>query len=136
MPTISRFEELPVWQTARRLARFIFKITNRGKFSKDFALRDQIRRASISVMSNIAEGFEHETQAQFITYLGRAKGSAGEIRCQLYISQDLEYISNEEFRELNQLSVECSKQLYGFIKYLRSLPNSRRSEYSKIPHTD
>jgi four helix bundle protein len=136
MSTISRFEELPVWQTARKLARMIFNITNRGKFSKDYALRDQIRRASISVMSNIAEGFEHETQAQFITYLGRAKGSAGEIRCQLYISLDLEYISKEEFKEINQLSLECSKQLYGFIKYLRSLPNTRRSEYSKESQTE
>ncbi len=130
MVTIGRFEELPVWKTARDLTRMVYKITYTGNFSKDFGLRDQIRRASISVMSNIAEGFEHETQAQFISYLGRAKASAGEIRCQLYIAMDLKYITENQFQELVNKSEECSRQLFGFIKYLGSLPNTRRSKYS------
>lgn len=96
-------------------------------------MRDQIRRASISVMSNIAEGFEHETQAQFITYLGRAKASAGEIRCQLYIAKDLEYINQDDYTKLTDLAGGCSKQLFGFIKYLRSLPNSRRTDFTGEP---
>ena len=77
-------------------------------------------------MSNIAEGFEHETQAQFISYLGRAKASAGEIRCQLHITYDLNYISKIQFQEAVLLAEECSKQIYGYIRYLRGLPNTRR----------
>ena len=126
MPTIDRFEELPVWNSARRLSNMVYEITNCAEFARDFGLRDQIRRASISVMSNIAEGFEHETQAQFISYLGRAKASAGEIRCQLYIASDQNYITKKQFQEAALLAEECSKQIYGFIKYLRSLPKSRR----------
>jgi len=130
MATIKRFEDLSVWKTSRELAKMVYRITNSGDFSRDFSIRDQIRRASISVMSNIAEGFEHESQAQFISYLGRAKASAGEIRCQLYIAFDLKYITIKEFSDLSQKSEDCSRQLFGFIKYLRSIPNSRRAEYS------
>lgn len=126
MSTFSNFEDLPVWKLARKLTILVYGITNSPEFGRDYGLRDQIRRASISLMSNIAEGFEHETQAQFISYLGRAKASAGEIRCQLYIALDLNYISQFQFREAAQLARECSKQIYGFTKYLRSLPNTRR----------
>ncbi|MEW6028330.1 MAG: four helix bundle protein [Chloroflexota bacterium] len=79
-PTIKRFEEIEAWQTARELARRVYSLTDEGKFSRDFGLKDQIRRASVSVMSNIAEGFESQTQSQFIRYLGVAKASAGEVR--------------------------------------------------------
>ena len=130
MVTIGRFEELPVWKIARDLTRMVYKITYTGNFSKDFGLRDQIRRASISVMSNIAEGFEHETQAQFISYLGRAKASAGEIRCQLYIAMDIKYITENQCHDLVNKAEECSRQLFGFINYLGSLPNTRRSKYT------
>jgi four helix bundle protein len=75
-----RFEDLRVWQTARELTNRIYAVTNRDPFSDDWALRDQIRRAAISVVSNIAEGFESRTREQFIDFLGRAKASAGEIR--------------------------------------------------------
>jgi four helix bundle protein len=129
MPKFIRFEDLPVWKSARGLTQGVYRITNQGSFSRDFGLRDQIRRASISVMSNIAEGFEHETQAQFSSYLGRAKASAGEIRCQLYIAYDLGYISSDQFQNLMKESKECSRQLFGLIKYLRSLPAGRRLKY-------
>ena len=83
MGAITRFEEIEAWQTARQLTNLIYEITDSGPFAKDFGLKDQIRRAAVSVMSNIAEGFESHTQALFIDFLGRAKGSAGEVRAQL-----------------------------------------------------
>lgn len=130
MSIYGRFEELPVWISARELVKSIYQITEICGFSSDFGLKDQIRRASISLLSNIAEGFEHESQAQFISYLGRAKASAGEIRCQLYIAFDLKYISKEQFQKSRKDTEECSKQLFGFIKYLRSLPNKKRTPFS------
>ena len=126
MPTFTRFENLPVWKLARELVLLVYEISAKPKFERDFGLKNQIRRASISLMSNIAEGFEHETQALFISYLGRSKASAGEIRSQLYIALDLNYISHAQFQEAIQLTKNCSQQLYGLIKYLRTLPNSRR----------
>jgi four helix bundle protein len=133
MGAINRFEDLPVWIIARNLTQQVYRLTTKGTFSKDFGLRDQIRRASISVMSNIAEGFEHESQAQFISYLGRAKASAGEIRCQLYIARDLDYLNKEEHKQLSVLAEDCSKQLFGFIQYLRTLPNSHRTGFTGEP---
>lgn len=100
MSTLQRFEDLQVWITARELTQNIYMLSIIGGFSRDFALRDQIRRASVSVISNIAEGFESEAQALFITYLGRAKASAGEIRSQLYFALDLDYISREQFQSV------------------------------------
>ena len=78
MGTIKRFEEIEAWQTARELTRLIYALSNEGTFSRDFGLRDQMRRAAVSIMSNIAEGFESRTQALFIEFLGRAKGSSGD----------------------------------------------------------
>ncbi len=126
MTSIKKFEDIDAWKLARNLTNRIYEISNRGDFSRDFALRDQIRRAVISIMSNIAEGFESQTQALFITYLGRAKASAGEVRSQLYIALDLDYISKEQYRPAIQMAEECSRQLFGFIKYLKTQPNTRR----------
>ena len=89
MATASTFEELEIFQTARTLTRSIYTISNCGAFSKDYGLRDQMRRAAVSIMSNIAEGFESRTNAQFIEFLGRAKGSAGEVRAQCYVALDI-----------------------------------------------
>jgi len=93
MPTITRFEDIEAWQAARELTKLIYVFTDELKFARDFGLKDQIRRASVSIMSNIAEGFESQTQAQFIRYIGIAKASAGEVRSQLYISRDLNYVT-------------------------------------------
>jgi len=90
MPTITRFEEIEAWITSRELTRMVYVLTDQGQFARDFGLRNQIQRAAVSVMSNIAEGFESRTQAQFLEYLGRSKASAGEVRCQLYVALDLE----------------------------------------------
>lgn len=126
MPTISRFEEIEAWKTARQLTNLIYEFTEQEKFARDFGLRDQIRRAAVSVMSNIAEGFESATQAQFIRYLGIAKASAGEVRSQLYVALDQSYVSKEQFDEAFDLADKALCQLVRFIAYLESHPQSRR----------
>ena len=124
MATIERFEELDCWQTGRLLTRRIYKVSSGGRFSKDFALRDQMRRAAISVMSNIAEGFESRTRPLFIELLGRAKGSAGEVRSQLYAALDAGYLNKEEFNEIRDLAEKASSQISRLTAYLRSAPIS------------
>lgn len=126
MTTAKRFEELEVWQRSKELTNLIYKCSSDGAFARDFGLRDQMRRAAVSIMSNIAEGFESQTQSMFIQYLGRAKGSAGEVRAQLYIAKDQGYISGDDFDSLFSIAEICSKQLAKFIQYLESQPNSRR----------
>jgi four helix bundle protein len=126
MPTISSFEEIEVWKTARQLTNLIYNFTTQEKFSRDFGLRDQIRRATVSVMSNIAEGFESQTQPQFIRYLGVAKASAGEVRSQLYVTLDQSYISKEQFDKAFDIADKALRQLVRFIAYLESHPKSRR----------
>src|SRR5688572_30296581 len=97
MATVKTFEGLEVWQHARKLVKEIYGVSNRGPFSKDFGLRDQLRRASISILSNIAEGFERSGNKEFAHFLFMAKGSAGELRAQLYVALDLAYISANDF---------------------------------------
>ena len=126
MTTAKRFEDLEVWQRAKDLTNLIYKHSTDGTFSRDFGLRDQMRRAAISIMSNIAEGFESQTQAMFIKYLAYAKGSAGELRAQLYIARDQGYITEEDFNTMFSTAEICSRQLSRFIQYLESQPNARR----------
>jgi four helix bundle protein len=126
MPTITRFEEIEAWQTVRELTKLIYVFTEEGKFARDFGLKDQIRRAAVSVTSNISEGFESQTQAQFIRYLGMAKASAGEVRSQLYVSRDLEYITEEQFVSAFSVAEKASRQTARFISYLEAHPQSQR----------
>jgi len=126
MTTAKRFEDLEVWQKAKELTNLIYRVSLSGTFSRDFGLRDQMRRAAVSIMSNIAEGFESQTQLMFIQYLGRAKGSAGELRAQLYIAFEQNYLTQDEFNSALSLAEVCSKQLARFIQYLESQPNTRR----------
>lgn len=126
MPTITRFEDIEAWKTARELTRRVYALTEQGQFAKDFGLKNQIQRASVSVMSNIAEGFESRTQAQFLEYLGRSKASAGEVRCQLYIALDLKYLSEEQFKLTFDLADKSSRQIARFMSYLETHPQSRQ----------
>ena len=126
MPTITRFEDIEAWKTARELTRMVYALTEQGQFSKDFGLKNQIQRASVSVMSNVAEGFESRTQTQFIDYLGRAKASAGEVRCQLYIALDLKYMTQEQFDQVFDLADKSSRQISRFMDYLETHPQSRQ----------
>ncbi|MGA8854441.1 MAG: four helix bundle protein [Christiangramia sp.] len=120
MSKFNSFEEIKAWQKARELNSEIYEISNNGLFKADFDLKSQIRRSSISITSNIAEGFERETTKEFIRFLYVAKGSAGEFRSQLYLAQDLKYIDGEKFERLNIKVNEISKMISGLIKYLNS----------------
>ncbi|MCC7116950.1 MAG: four helix bundle protein [Anaerolineales bacterium] len=126
MAGITRFEEIESWKTARDLTNKVYVFSNQDGFNRDFGLRDQIRRACISIMSNIAEGFESRTDAQFINFLGMARASAGEVRSQLYIALDQKYISQEQFDNAFQLAQTCSRQIANFIKYLEANPRPKR----------
>ena len=110
---IERFEDLIAWQKARELTKQIYDITRTNPFSKDFGLKDQIRRASVSVMSNIAEGFDRGGRAEFHRFLVIAKGSCAEVRSQLYIASDIGYIDQKYFDELYSLVSEISRIIGG-----------------------
>jgi len=110
---IEKFEDLVAWQKARELTRNIYSITNQGEFSRDFGLRDQIRRASVSIMSNIAEGFERGGRSEFHQFLVIAKGSCAELRSQLYVALDVDYINKDVFKDLYSLSMETSRIIGG-----------------------
>lgn len=120
MAKFNSFEEIIAWQKARALNSDLYLVTSQGEFCKDYGLRDQIRRASISISSNIAEGFERETTKEFIRFLYIAKASSGEFRSQLYLAADLKYITNDEFERLNLKVSGISKLIGGLIKYLKS----------------
>ncbi len=130
MSTIERFEDIEAWKVARALTHQIYQLSERGGFARDYGLRDQMRRAAVSVMSNIAEGFESRSQAMFADYLGRAKGSAGELRAQLYVALDAGYLSQEEFSRLKSETEHCSRLISRFISYLDTQPNTRRTRES------
>jgi len=119
---IERFEDIEAWQKARELTRQIYDASNDGPFARDFGLRDQIRRASVSIMSNIAEGFERGTNKEFIQFLYIAKGSSGEVRSQLYVAFDLGYIDKNTFETIRSELLSISRQISGFIQYLQSSP--------------
>ncbi len=119
MATITRFEDIEAWQTARELTRQVYALTNAGAFARDFGLRDQMRRAAVSVLSNIAEGYESRTRALFIDYLGRAKGSAGEVRAQAYVALDAGYLDEPQFAQLLDLADKNSRQISRFMQYLQ-----------------
>lgn len=119
MATIKRFEEIEAWQTARELTRRVYAFTNEGLIARDFGLRDQMRRASVSILSNIAEGFESRTRSLFVEFLGRAKGSAGELRAQAYVALDAGYFNQPQFDEVFNLTDKCSRQISNFMSYLK-----------------
>ena len=115
----NRFEDLLVWQKARELTRLIYELTKVKSFSRDFALRDQIRAAAVSVMSNIAEGYERDSDAEFGHFLSIAKGSCGEIRSQLYVAVDQAYVGDAEFAEVSGRAIEVSRMLKGLTRTVR-----------------
>lgn len=125
MAGITRFEEIEGWKSARRLTNLVYELSNQTGFSRDFGLRDQIRRAAVSVMSNIAEGFESRTDVQFINFLGMAKASAGEVRAQLYVSFDQQYITEKQFKEAYTLAETGARQIAKFMMYLEANPRKR-----------
>jgi four helix bundle protein len=120
MANFDCFEEIDAWKKARVLCKLTNDIILSTELLKDFALRDQINRSSGSVMDNIAEGFERGGNKEFIQFLTISKASNGEFRSQLYRTLDRNYINEEKFQELYQLSVEIGKMIGGLIKYLKN----------------
>ena len=116
---IERFEDIEAWQAARQLTRAVYSVAGRGRFARDWGLRDQVQRAATSVMANAAEGFDSQTNQAFIQFLGYALRSATELQSHLYVALDQNYISQDEFDELYQQAVKVKSLLHGFIRYLR-----------------
>jgi four helix bundle protein len=119
MGKIEKFEDINAWKKARELTKEIYLLTNNGDFSKDYALKDQVKRCSVSVSSNIAEGFERQSDKEFARFLYIAKGSCGELRSQIYIALDVNYINKEQAQGIQNKAEEISKMIAGLIKYLK-----------------
>jgi four helix bundle protein len=119
MASIRTFVDLDAWKTARELTKLVYLATRGAAFAKDFGLRDQIRRASISIMANIAEGFGRSGSGEFIQFLAIAKGSACEVSSHVYIALDQGYISQAEFERLNELAERTVNLIGGLMKYLQ-----------------
>jgi four helix bundle protein len=120
MSKIERFEDIEAWQLSRAITNRIYELTKTGEVARDFALVNQIRRASLSVLSNIAEGFERNGDKEFVQFLTVAKGSCGEVRAQLYIAYDQGYIQTNDFHQLSGQLVEVSRMISGLIRYLQA----------------
>src|SRR2546423_2048057 len=118
MNKIERFEDIVAWQKARILTREIYAATKIGQFAKDFGLKGQIQRASVSSMANIAEGFERGGDNEFIQFLSTAKGSSGEVKSHLYVALDQNYVSAPAFDQLYGKADEVSRLIGGFMTYL------------------
>jgi four helix bundle protein len=116
---IERFEDIDAWKAARKLMQKVYAVSTRGSFAKDYRLRNQIQGSAISVMSNIAKGFDAGGDAEFIRFLGYARRSASELQSQLYIALDQSYIDQKQFSGIYRQAVETKRLIGGFIRYLR-----------------
>lgn len=128
MAKVEKFEDLIGWRKARELTDLIYKISNDGEFARDWGLRDQIRRASVSVMSNVAEGFERAGRAEFRQFLIVAKGSCAEVKAQLYVALDAGYLNKEQFETIYAVAEETGRILNG----LRAAVERQRNEEEDI----
>jgi four helix bundle protein len=119
MGRIERFEDIVAWQKARELTREIYDCSKAGAFARDFGLKDQIQRASVSAVANIAEGFERGGDKEFIQFLSNSKGSSGEVKSHLYVALDQHYVTDDRFKSLYQHADEVSRLVAGFMGYLQ-----------------
>jgi len=119
MSTFRRFEDIEAWQKARELTKVVYQLSGRGHFAKDFGLRDQIRRASVSIMANIAEGFERDGTGEFIQFLAIAKGSAAEVLSHAYVAFDQGLIHQSDLDWLNEKTSEVRRMMAALMTYLR-----------------
>ena len=125
---ILKFEDLEIWKLSLKITKAIYDLTSEGKFSKDFGLRDQIRRAMISVSSNIVEGFEKRNNNEFIRFLRIAKGSTGEVRNQLYISLMVGYTTKVEFQKVDEELLKLAGKTGSLINYLEKQKLTRNTK--------
>ena len=124
MTTVSRFEDLVAWQKARELRGVVYSVTRDGAFARDFELSGQMQRAAVSIMSNIAEGFERNRPAEFHQFLSTAKASCAEVRSQLYVAMDAGYIDQQSFEHIRA----CAEEVARIVGGLRSAVERRRNE--------
>lgn len=120
MARIERFEDMKAWQAAQELVKQVYLVTKLGEFERDFGLKDQLRRSAVSVVSNIAEGFERGGDKEFVRFLYIAKGSCGEVRAQLYVAHDVGYLGEQESRQLIDQCQHISRMISGLITYLQN----------------
>jgi four helix bundle protein len=120
MATFSRLEDIQAWQKARQVTRMIYQATANGGFAKDYGLRDQIQRASVSIMANIAEGFGRHSDKEFANFLNIAHGSAAEVQSHLYVALDLGYVDQTLFDKLYALLEEISRMTLALAQRLRA----------------
>ena len=116
---IRHFEDIEAWQLSRELVKEVYRVSREGAFAKDFGLQDQIRRAAVSIMSNIAEGFERGGNKEFVNFLSISKGSCGEVRSQLYVAFDQGYVDKAQFESMVHMCTRVSVMLQAFITSLR-----------------
>ena len=126
MAKIERFEDLDLWKEAIVIGVEIYKLTSVGKLEKDYSSKDQLRRAAISISNNIAEGFEYNNNKSFIKFLGYSKGSAGELRSNLFVLKEAQAISNDDYKSLETKLLSISKNIGGFIKYLKDFEKKKK----------
>ena len=120
MPTVKSFEDLAVWKDARKFTNKIYNLTNKFPKEELYGLTSQIRRATVSIMSNIAEGFDRRSDKELSNFLSIARASSSEVQNDLYIALDLNYISQVEFNQLYQEAKKIAKQINGLMNYLKS----------------
>ncbi len=119
MATFTHFEEIDAWQKAHDLANAVYDCSDAGSFARDFSLRDQVRRAAVSVMANIAEGFERGGNAEFVQFLATARGSAAEVESHFYLAVRREYVTREQFEQVKSMAMLTRRLIAGLITYLR-----------------
>ena len=122
---IERFEDIEAWQLARELARKVYCLTKKLRFAKDYGLKGQIQDAAGSSMHNIAEGFDSETNAEFIRFLRYAKRSCTEVQSELYLAADEKYISSDEFKDVYEQAGQTRAAVRGFINYLKKYEKNK-----------
>jgi four helix bundle protein len=122
---ITRFEDIEAWRGARSLTKQIYQVIKKSEFSRDYGLKDQICRAAVSVMANIAEGFDGGSKAEFARFLGYAQRSCSELQSELYVALDQRYMSNEQFTEIYELAAMTKSKIGSFIKYLNEAQRTK-----------
>jgi len=128
MAKIERFEDIEAWKVAREISQQVYSITRSGNFAKDFGLRDQMQRSAVSIMANIAEGFDSGSSREFVRFLGYALRSATELQSHLYVALDQDYLNKQEFDVLFTSITKCKNLISGFARYLRSHPKTSNLE--------
>jgi four helix bundle protein len=118
MPTFKRFEDIQAWQKAREVTKLVYSLSKKGEFARDFGLRDQIRRSSVSIMANIAEGFSRRSDKDFANFLNISRSSAAEVQSHLYVALDQDYLEAADFDFIYNKLEETSRMIFALVKHL------------------